>query len=131
MGANIKSVHTESLKAAADLSAYQYHGVKMSANRTVNVISAITDVPVGVLQNDPNAANKGAEVLVQGRTVIVAGETIAAGNLIRFDANGHAAIWAPGTDTTAYVAGQCIKGGDSGEYIEAIINCANPARGDC
>lgn len=128
---SVKSIHTESLEANADLSAYQWHGVKMGANGEVAAMAAITDKPVGILTNDPDADGEEAQVLVVGRCPIVAGETITYDDQIRIDDSGHAMIWAPGTDTTAYVVGRCIRGGDSGEKIVAIVNFSGMARGDC
>ena len=37
--------------ASADLSSSQYYFVKMSAEGTVTVCAAVTDKPIGVLQN--------------------------------------------------------------------------------
>ena len=39
--------------AAADLSAKQFYFVKLASATTVNVCTAITDLPIGILQNDP------------------------------------------------------------------------------
>jgi hypothetical protein len=131
MGANEKPIYTESFTAGADLSSNQYLGHKLNADRQVILFAAITDVPVGVLLNNPDASGKGAEILVLGRCPVIAGETLSAGDLLRFFSNGRAYIWAPGTDTTTYIVGQCIEGADAGEYAVAMINCINPARGDC
>ncbi len=126
--ANIKKVLTETFIAAVALTAYQYHGMKMSANRTCTIFAAETDVPVGVLQNTPGSGEE-AEVLVIGRSPIVLGGTIVAGNPFYFDGSGHAIASVAGTSTTKYVAGICTIGGDIGETGEAIINCAAPGRG--
>ncbi len=126
--ANIKLTHTESFIAGADLSDYQYHGMKMSANRTCTIFAAETDVPVGVLQNTPESGEE-AEVLVIGRSPVVLGGTVAAGNPIYFDGSGHAIASVAGTDTTKYVAGICTIGGDATHVGEALINCAAPGRG--
>ena len=128
---NVKSVLTLSLEASADLTDYQWHGMKMNADGEVTVCAADTDVPIGILTNHPAADGREAQVLVVGVAPVMAGETITYGALIRIDESGHAMIWAPGTDTTAYVAGRCIRGGGDGEKIVAVINCGCNARGDC
>ncbi len=128
---NVKSVLTLSLEASADLSDYQWHGMLMSANGEVTVCSGETDVPIGILTNDPAADGREAQILVVGVAPVIAGETITYGDLLRIDSSGHAMIWAPGTDTTAYVVGRCIRGGTTGEKIVAVINCGCNARGDC
>ena len=126
--ANIKLTHTETFTAGAALTSYQYHGMKMSANRTCTIFSADTDIPVGVLQNAPGSGEE-AEVLVMGRTPVVLGGTVAAGERIHFDSSGHAVKNTAGTSTTQYCAGICTIGGDSGEVGEAIVNCGAPGRG--
>lgn len=127
--ANEKTVWTESFVADEDLSDYQYYGVALSDDRKVDLVDADTDKPVGVLLNDPEDEEE-ALVCVMGRTPVKLGETIAAGAQIRFDSNGKAMNWDPGTDTTAYCCGMCTIGGDENEVGEALIWPAN-ARGDC
>ena len=127
--ANEKAVWTETFVAENALADYQYHGMELSGDRQVDVMDADTDKPVGVLLNTPGSGEE-ALVCVMGRTPVVFGETVAAGAQIRFDSSGHAMNWEAGTDTTAYCAGMCTIGGDSGETGEALIWPAN-ARGDC
>jgi hypothetical protein len=127
--ANIKKIFTETFEADEDLSDYQYHGVTMSDDRKVDLQDANTDIPCGILQNTPKDTQE-AEVLVVGRTPIVAGETIAAGNRIRIDSNGHAMVFEVDTDTTTYCCGFCTVGAEVGEIIEAIVNCINPFKGE-
>lgn len=79
-----------SFKAAADLSAGQYRFVELTAAQTVNVCGAITDIAIGVLQNDPDAAGKPAVVALSGTTKVVAGAAIAAGARVAPTAAGKA-----------------------------------------
>lgn len=125
--ASEKSIYTESFIAGEDLSSSQYHGVKMNGNRTVDVIDAVTDKPVGVLVGDPEDGQE-ALVMIVGRTPLVLGDTMTAGEYFRFDANGHAIPWDAGTDTTMYAYGQIISGGASGEKGEGVVG-VTPARG--
>jgi len=112
------------LVAGADLSAAQYKFVKISAGQAV-VCSGATDVPIGVLQNSP-ASGSEASILVAGGTKIVSSASISAGALIGTNSAGKADAKVAGTDTTEYVAGQVILGaGADGEYLTAVINCAN------
>ncbi len=112
------------LTAAADLSSKQYHIVKLASATTVNVCSAITDVPIGILQNDPESGEV-AEICFLGISKIVADGTIAAGNLIATSADGQADAVAAGTDTTVYPVGQAIGAASAGETFTAYINIAN------
>ena len=107
--------------ASADLSVKQYHFVKMSGNDTVTVCAAITDVPVGVLQNNP-ASGGAAEVALLGVTKVVADGTLAAGNLIGTSADGQADAIAAGTDTTVYLMGVAVSAASAGETTTMILN---------
>jgi len=107
--------------ASADLSAKQYHFVKMSGNNTVTVCAAITDVPIGVLQNTPTSG-QAAEVCLFGITKVVADGTLAAGNVLGTSADGQADAIAAGTDTTVYTMGIALNAASAGETVEAFIN---------
>ena len=112
------------LKAAADLSAKQYHIVKLASATTVNVCSAITDVPIGVLLNKPESGEV-AEICIMGVSKIVADGTIAAGNLLGTSADGQADAIAAGSDTTVYTIGQAIGAASAGETFTALISISN------
>ena len=107
--------------ASADLSAKQYHFVKMSGNNTVTVCAAITDVPIGVLQNTPTSG-QAAVVCLFGISKVVADGTLAAGNLIGTSADGQADAIAAGTDTTVYTMGIALNAAAAGDTVEAFIN---------
>ena len=107
--------------ASADLSAKQYHFVKMSGNNTVTVCAAITDVPIGVLQNNP-ASGGAAEVCLFGISKVVADGTLAAGNVIGTSLDGQADAITAGSDTTVYTMGIALAAASAGETVEAFIN---------
>jgi hypothetical protein len=113
--------------AGADLSAAQYKFVKWSSGNVV-VCSATTDVPCGVLQNNPTSGQE-AEITVVGGTKIVGSASISVGALVGTTTAGKAAALTVGTDTTKYVAGTIISApGADGEIGTALINCAAPHR---
>lgn len=124
--AAIKPGFQDTYTASADLSAKQYRFVKMSGDRRCTVCGAATDAPIGVLQDAP-VAEGSALVMLSGLTKVVAGGTLAAGDLVCTDANGAAVKNTPGTDTTKYVAGQCVIGAASGAIAEIVMPA--PARG--
>lgn len=116
------------LTASADLSAKQYYFVKVSGDKTVTVCAALTDVPIGVLQNDP-VSGEAAEVVAIGVTKISGDADLAAGDAIGPSGDGQADARVIGTDTTHYVAGVVIDGNTAaGGLVTAIINCAAPGR---
>jgi len=116
------------LEAAADLSAKQYHFVKVDSNGKAAACAALTDVPVGVLQNDPTAGQT-AEIVVVGVSKVSSDAALNEGDLIGPSADGQADARVIGTDTTHYVGGQMLTAtGAAGVIGTAIINCATPAR---
>jgi hypothetical protein len=79
-----------SFLVTADLSAYQYHFVKLSADNTVTVCThATNDNPIGVLQNQPTASGQVARVRVMGVSRVMAGGVIGFGDKVGTDANGE------------------------------------------
>lgn len=117
-----------SFVAAADLSALQYQFVKLDSAGKVVAVAAITDIPVGVLQNAPTSGQI-AEVVVVGGTKLKATAAITLPALLGVDTAGKGKKIAAGTDTTQYVLGQAdVAAGGANEIISAFINCASPAR---
>lgn len=112
------------LTAAADLSSKQYHFVSLASSTTVNVCSAITNSPIGILQNKPESGEQ-AIVAVSGISKVVADGTIAAGNFIGTSADGQADAIGSGTDTTVYVMGQGLEAGTAGQTISMLLQVTN------
>lgn len=116
------------LKASADLSAKQFYFVKLSGAGTVTVCAAVTDVPIGVLQNTPTSG-QAAEIVTIGQTKVSSDAAIAAGSVIGTSADGQAQVVTVGTETTVYIAGQALDTtGAAGGLVSAFVNCAAPAR---
>ena len=112
--------------AGEDLSAKQYHFMKLSANMTVVGCAATTDIPCGVLQNNPPSGGA-AEVMVYGITKIVTAAALTAGALLSTDANGHAVAIDPDGNGDLYYCGQVvISTGGANEIGSALVNCATP-----
>lgn len=117
-----------SFKAGGDLSSKQYYFVKMNADNEVVVCSGATDIPVGVVQNDPTSGQE-AEVMVQGVSKVSSDAALTAGTLIGTSGDGQADAKTAGSDGTEYIAGQVIEGSSGADVLAtAIIDCAAPAR---
>ena len=117
-----------SLEAGADLSAKQYHFVKLDANGKAVVCSAATDKPVGVLQNNPTSG-QAAEIVVVGLTKVSSDAALAIGDLIGTSGDGQADAKTPGTDTTQFVVGTVLTTTSAASVIGSVlVNCANPHR---
>ena len=113
------------LTAAADLSSSQYYFVKLASATTVNVCTAITDKPIGVLQNTPTSGQS-AVVRIFGLSKMSANGTIAFSNPLGTSADGQADAYTPGTHTTVYACGQAIEAaGSAGDLFTAFINLTN------
>lgn len=114
------------LTAGADLSSSGFVFVKMSADFTVVACAAITDCPVGIVNNAPKNGAE-ASVTFKGVEKIQLGGTVTAGQRVGTDANGHAVALTEGTSTTAYVVGQMLEGGVAGD-IRSILLAGTPHR---
>lgn len=119
------------MKADADLSTKQFYLVKMTANpREVGVCALVTDKPVGVLLNKPDAAGKEASVLVIGQTKISSDAALNEGDAIGPSADGQAVaktLTTGGGESTEYVVGTVVAAsGAAAEMAEALVNCATP-----
>lgn len=109
--------------AQEDLSDDQYRIVVLNTTyKTVQRPDAGSDIPLGVLQNNP-AAGEPAQVRVLGVSKVRAGETIAPGEYIKLE---YVSATDAGNALDADVAldkaiGMCVEGGDDGDLITAII----------
>ena len=112
------------LTAAADLSGKQYYFVKLASATTVNVCTAITDVAIGVLQNDPESGEQ-AVVRIFGITKVSADGTLAAGNIIGTSADSQADAISRGTDNSVTILGQAIEAASAGETVTMFFNPSN------
>lgn len=119
----------DSRVANADLSGAQYKFVKLLSTGKVDLITAVTDVPYGVLQNKPTSG-KMAEILIIGITKMVAGAATTVGLPVGADSTGRAVTtYVAGTDTTKYNVGACrIAASAAAEITTVVVNCASPAR---
>ena len=117
------------LVAGADLSALQYNFVKLNGSGQAVACSALTDKPIGVLQNSPLSGQE-AEVVVIGGTKVKAGVGgLAPGNAVKVLATGLAGVMTPGTDLTHYLVGQSLTTAAANEFATITLNCASAARG--
>lgn len=73
--------------AGADFTGKQYHGVKLTADRTVNIGGAGEQCH-GVLYDEPDAAGMQCNVAIEGLVQVKAGAAFAAGARLELDVNG-------------------------------------------
>lgn len=83
------NMQTITVEADADLSAAQFHFVKSSADGQA-ALCGDGEYALGVVQNDPAAAGRAAEVAYAGKVKVEAAEAITAGSNVSSNANGEA-----------------------------------------
>jgi len=109
---------TISAPAAADLTGKKYYAVKLNAQGEVALASAITDIVIGILQNEPSAQGLEASVCVSGVSKVVLGATVATGALVGVSAAGKAVADA----STNFTLGPLMSGGVSGDVASVLLN---------
>lgn len=110
-----------SFKAYDSMSSSQFLFVKATSTAdTIDVCSAVTDIILGVLQ-DEGTTGQGLGVRLFGHTKIVLGDTVASNTVVGTDTSGRAVTVTAGSDTTTYRAGICTKGGAVGEIGEMVL----------
>lgn len=120
--------------AAADLSAKQYHAVKIDSAGKIALCTAAGEFAAGILQNDPTAG-QAAEVAAFGVCKAKAGGNITAGNKVKVaaDAEVIAATNTLTVDTSntgsaadavlgAYMLGTALSSAADGEIFEVLIH---------
>lgn len=116
--------------STGDLSAKQFYFVKLDSTAgKVVVCAATTDVPIGVVQNAP-AAGEEAIVCLAGVTKVNSDAALSLGAHVGTSADGQAAAYVAGTDTTKRIVGVVLEAsGAAAGYATATINCLATHRG--
>jgi|TARA_R110000787_G_scaffold210486_4_gene320303 hypothetical protein len=120
--------------AAADLSAEQYAGVYLTGDRSVAKITdsnaaAFAQAGIGILQNDPNAAGKAAEVVMVGICRAECGGTVAQGAYLVLNNDGEVisgALEADKASADRAVIGRALAAGADGDIIDIAVNFITP-----
>lgn len=120
--------------AGANLSTgAQFRYVKLDGTGKVVLCSAATDIPIGVLQNNP-ASGGAAVVMIQGVTKLVANAAITLGAALGTASTAKATgLTFPTTSTyaapTAYVVGRALSAASAdGDVITALVDAGRPTR---
>lgn len=118
-------------KAGADLSAAanQYKIVKQDANGDIVLCSAVTDLPLGVLQNKPKLG-EAAIVRVVGVTKIQADAALAIGAQLSTSADAQAKAASVAAGSTEYILARALEAAAAaGEVIAALLTHSGPQNG--
>lgn len=119
-GRSTKNLQPASFKAGADLSAKKNFIVKRTADNTVGLASAATDVLLGVLTNSPKSGDGAAVALVGSGQIalVVAGGSISADAVLTADSAGKAIAT---TTTGNYILGRAMNDADAGDLVEVLL----------
>ena len=117
-----QAMRTVTLDAGADLSTHQFKLMKLSAvDRRVIVCAAVTDTPIGVLQNKPTAAGQQAIIaLLDGAILkIVVGESFTTGALVGLHTT-DGTVGAPGDAGELDVGVAVEDAATAGDIVEIL-----------
>lgn len=118
-----EKVRSISLDAAADLSSSQYLGVTRDSNGRAALCTTLGQKGTGVLQNDPDALGKAAQVAQGGIAKCKAGAAVTAGTKATVMANGRFQTAGSGH----HVWGEFTETGVDGQIVG--IDLDSPAAG--
>lgn len=104
------------LEAGADLSAKQFFFVSVSADGQVDPTGDGLHAD-GVLQNDPAAAGRAAEVAISGIVQVSCGGTVTRGGPVAADTNGEAVD----ATTGDVILGTALETGSDGAVISMLF----------
>jgi hypothetical protein len=109
-------IHVTGLLAGADLSAKQYKPVKLASTAgEVVAATAVTDMAIGILQNDPADGEVASIAGVGSVSLVVAGTSVlAAGDFCTCNTTG---VTKTTTDNTAIVGRALTAAAASGDLI--------------
>lgn len=110
--------------ANADLSSYQYKAVQIST--TDWKVAAMSNanapqVPIGILQNKPDADGKPADVAILGVCKAECGDTVTAGDNLAVNNSGEVISDAEETSSDLYHIGVAMEDGVDGEVISIVL----------
>lgn len=120
------------LPQGGDLTSNQYKFVKLNSSGQVVAIGGATDKPIGIQQDTPvsSATGESVTVMLYGVSKVQGDADLARGNQIGSSADGQAAAYVPGTDTTKYVVGDVLEDNSAaGGLATVAFNCPGAGRG--
>jgi len=109
---------TITILANEDLSSYQFRFMKINSSAKATLCGE-GEAACGVLQNDPAAANRGADVMVgTGQTKVVAGAAASCGDWVASDSVGRAVV----ASSSDHILGQFLEApGEAGDVVSVLF----------
>jgi len=116
--ASEKDLFSVSVPVSVDMSAYQYCWVKLDADGLLTPITAVTDVALGILQNDPEVVGEVGNVMVFGQSKLKMDAVCDEGAILAPHDNGTGQV-AVATQYPGAIALQACTA--QNEYISVIL----------
>lgn len=108
--------------SASPNSGKQYRFVKVTgAHQCGLAIAAANEIPVGVLQNKPQATGAAATVAIRGVSLVQAGGDISAGNAVKVKTTTGEAVAATLPGDAALVVGVALGGAADGQLVPVLL----------
>jgi hypothetical protein len=105
--------------SASPNSGKQFRFVKMTgAHQCGLATAAANETVVGVMQNKPQVVGQAVTVAIAGVSMVQAGGTIAAGDIIKTNSTGLAVTGVAGTDVAL---GEAIGSAASGQLVPVLL----------
>lgn len=105
----MQSRDTRTFIAGEDLSSAQFKFVTLESDGQIDLADAAGENCLGVLINDPAAA-EAATVVMSGKVMVTAGGTIAAGAAVATNASGAAVTASAGNIVMGYATEAAVNG---------------------
>lgn len=102
--------------ANADLSALQYHAVKLNSSGKIVSHGTADDLPLGVLQNAPSAADDIGIISIDGQCLVELAGDVDAGAAIKHDANDEFVAATSGDQAWGFA----LEAGGDGDVRPAV-----------
>lgn len=106
-----------SVPASGDLSSDQYKFVVINSSGQLAVVSAAGGDADGVLADKPSAAGRAGKLVYGGKTKVLYGGSVTAGEKLQSNASGQAITAALGD----HVLGKALVDGSSGDVGEILL----------
>ena len=118
------ATHLGTLTAQVDLSAWQFKPVKIGTTGTADKADATADIPIGILQNKPEAGAS-CDIIVFGPSKAIAGETLVIGEIVGIQVTSGEVITAA---STMYPLGTCLVIAGNAETATVMVNPSNTVK---
>lgn len=112
----MQSRDTRTFIAGEDLSSAQFKFVTLEADGQVDLADADAENCIGVLINDPAAA-EAATVVVSGKVLVTAGGAVTAGDAVVTDTSGDAVELTTSSSATAVTMGYALEDAVDGQIF--------------